>query len=149
MKIIPFEKCRDSLEIIECDCGYHMGVDVTFIDAEGHFKVPCPTCKRIIDTEILDTQNMDAVDAANFYTPKLFVYRVKNTEEGRGIVIAKNDFVATQQIIRFANKDSLAELESCDVEIECIDTYREGVINYNMFTKSKQVLFEKEEKKRG
>lgn len=48
MKLIPLSKCE--IDIIECDCGYHMGVDATFLDQVGDFKTKCPSCSLIIDT---------------------------------------------------------------------------------------------------
>lgn len=41
------------LEVIECDCGYHMGIDATFLDQVGDFKTKCPSCNAEIDTHIL------------------------------------------------------------------------------------------------
>jgi hypothetical protein len=41
------------LEIIECDCGFHMGLDATFIDQVKDFKINCPSCKTVIDTAVL------------------------------------------------------------------------------------------------
>jgi hypothetical protein len=38
------------LEVIECDCGYHMGIDATFLDQVGDFETTCPACNCIIDT---------------------------------------------------------------------------------------------------
>jgi len=42
--------CKVELEIIECDCGYHMGIDATFLDQVEDFITTCPACKAIIDT---------------------------------------------------------------------------------------------------
>ena len=41
------------LEVGECDCGYHFGVDATYLDQVGDFKFKCPSCRREIDTAIL------------------------------------------------------------------------------------------------
>jgi hypothetical protein len=38
------------LEVIECDCGYHMGVDYTYLDQVGDFVTICPSCGVSIDT---------------------------------------------------------------------------------------------------
>jgi hypothetical protein len=39
------------LEIIECDCGFHLGIDATWldqsIDAYG-YEINCPACNTII-----------------------------------------------------------------------------------------------------
>lgn len=42
-----------TLEVIECDCGLHIGVDATFLDQLGDMKFDCPSCKRPIDTAIV------------------------------------------------------------------------------------------------
>lgn len=41
------------LEVVECDCGYHMGIDATFLVEVGDLKIPCPSCGAIIDTEVV------------------------------------------------------------------------------------------------
>ena len=41
-----------SLEVGECDCGYHFGVDATYLLQVGDFRFPCPSCKTIIDTAV-------------------------------------------------------------------------------------------------
>jgi len=41
------------LEVVECDCGYHMGIDSTYLDQVGDFKTKCPSCKAIIDTAVV------------------------------------------------------------------------------------------------
>jgi len=38
------------LEVIECVCGYHMGIDATFLDQVKDFVAKCPSCKREIRT---------------------------------------------------------------------------------------------------
>jgi hypothetical protein len=39
------------LEVIECDCQFHIGIDGTFIDQVGDVKIKCPSCGAIIDTD--------------------------------------------------------------------------------------------------
>lgn len=41
------------LEVIECDCGYHMGIDATYLDQVGDFTAKCPNCEQIIDTKVV------------------------------------------------------------------------------------------------
>lgn len=41
------------LEVGECDCGYHFGVDATFLVDVGDFKFACPSCGKEIDTATL------------------------------------------------------------------------------------------------
>lgn len=45
------------LEVGECDCGYHFGVDATFLDGMGDFYFECPSCGLAIST--LDLFNSD------------------------------------------------------------------------------------------
>ena len=39
-----------SFEVIECDCGYHMGIDATYLDQVGDFIITCPACSIDLDT---------------------------------------------------------------------------------------------------
>jgi len=38
------------LEVGECDCGYHFGVDATYLLQVGDMKFTCPSCGTLIDT---------------------------------------------------------------------------------------------------
>ena len=49
MKSIETEQY--TLEVIQCDCGYHMGIDATFIKQVNDFVTVCPSCSAVIDTE--------------------------------------------------------------------------------------------------
>lgn len=44
------ENDQVDLEIGECDCGYHFGVDATFLEHVTDFIFECPSCGRKIDT---------------------------------------------------------------------------------------------------
>jgi len=55
MKIVPYEKTE--MCIIECDCGFHIGLDSTFMLQERDFTLPCPACGKLIDTR--DIENME------------------------------------------------------------------------------------------
>lgn len=44
------ESDQVQLEVIECDCGYHMGIDATYLDQVGDFVTDCPSCHLRIDT---------------------------------------------------------------------------------------------------
>ncbi len=39
-----------ALEVIECDCGFHLGIDATYLDQVGDFKINCPACGIAIDS---------------------------------------------------------------------------------------------------
>ena len=41
------------LEVIECDCGYHMGIDATYLLQVGEVVVDCPSCGIEIDTRFV------------------------------------------------------------------------------------------------
>jgi len=36
------------LEVVECDCGFHMGIDATYLDQVGGVRTICPACKKVI-----------------------------------------------------------------------------------------------------
>lgn len=44
------ENDQVQLEIGVCDCGYHFGIDATFLDQVTDFIFECPACGRKIDT---------------------------------------------------------------------------------------------------
>jgi hypothetical protein len=39
-----------SLEVFECNCGFHLGIDATYLEAVDDVEIPCPNCKEIINT---------------------------------------------------------------------------------------------------
>jgi len=41
------------LEVVECDCGYHMGIDATYLTQVGEVKIRCPSCGVEIDTNLV------------------------------------------------------------------------------------------------
>lgn len=45
------------LEVIECNCGFHLGVDATYLDQVDSIVVNCPSCKEIINFWEEDTDN--------------------------------------------------------------------------------------------
>ena len=59
MKRKSLQECE--IEVIECDCGYHMGLDSSFLEQVGHFITKCPSCGEEINTEILDSQAIDFI----------------------------------------------------------------------------------------
>ena len=50
------ENDQVQLEVIECDCGFHLGIDATWLEqssnAEG-FELNCPACNKIIPVDKL------------------------------------------------------------------------------------------------
>ena len=47
------------MEVIECDCGYHMGVDASYIMQVGDFVTICPSCKSTISTKKILNEDED------------------------------------------------------------------------------------------
>lgn len=43
------EKCV--LEVWECGCGFHLGLDASYLDQIGDLEVPCPNCGNMVKTE--------------------------------------------------------------------------------------------------
>ena len=51
---------QGQLEMGECDCGYHFGVDATYLDQVEDFKFPCPSCKAEIDTAVYFPEDLNS-----------------------------------------------------------------------------------------
>lgn len=116
-----------SLEIGECDCGYHFGVDATFLDQVTDFTFQCPSCERWIDTgEIFPL--IDLPDRAGTSLPE--ACECDNTHEQNGTVCRwcwahgrrKPDDPPVREPVRIA-EDAASEQEKimartgCNVEI--------------------------------
>ena len=41
------------LEVVECDCGYHLGIDATYLLQVEDFITKCPACNVEIDTSVV------------------------------------------------------------------------------------------------
>ena len=56
IKIGEVETDRFVLEVIECGrCGYHIGVDSSYLDQVGDINIKCPGCDDELDTsEMVD-----------------------------------------------------------------------------------------------
>lgn len=42
-----------SLCVFECDCGFHIGLDFTYLDQVKDISVRCPACGLWIDTALI------------------------------------------------------------------------------------------------
>jgi hypothetical protein len=42
---------RVELEVYECECGFHIGIDASYLDQVGDVKIVCPSCKKAIQNE--------------------------------------------------------------------------------------------------
>ena len=49
-RIGDIENSRYSLTIYECGCGFHIGLDNTYMDQIGEILMECPACKTVFDT---------------------------------------------------------------------------------------------------
>lgn len=49
------ETDKFSLEVIECDCGFHLGIDSTFLEQVGSVQIKCPSCNKLIQVEDYDS----------------------------------------------------------------------------------------------
>ena len=52
--IDEIETDKYTLAVFECDCGFHLGLDMTYLDAVDNIKIACPNCEEILDTEEFD-----------------------------------------------------------------------------------------------
>jgi len=44
------ETSEYALCVFECNCGFHIGLDFTYLDQINELMVECPVCKEIINT---------------------------------------------------------------------------------------------------
>lgn len=49
-RLNSIETDQYSLEVYECQCGFHIGLDFTYIDQIGDICVFCPNCAESICT---------------------------------------------------------------------------------------------------
>ena len=40
-----------SLEVYECECGFHLGVDATYLDQVGDVVISCPSCSQYLHSD--------------------------------------------------------------------------------------------------
>ena len=52
-RLESIENEQVSLEVIECSCGFHLGIDATYLEQKGDFTLVCPSCSNIINTAIV------------------------------------------------------------------------------------------------
>lgn len=43
-----------SLCVFECGCGFHIGLDASYLDQVNDIVLPCPNCDTILDTSIFN-----------------------------------------------------------------------------------------------
>jgi hypothetical protein len=75
MKMLkPVETDQYSLEVIECNCGYHMGLDSTFLEQVGEIITICPSCGIQIETARVDAELMKDTEWVNKLKKDGYVY---------------------------------------------------------------------------
>jgi hypothetical protein len=54
-QLLSIETMQYSLEVVECDCGFHLGIDATWLDQNdtAFVNVECPACSRAIPIDEL------------------------------------------------------------------------------------------------
>jgi len=50
IKLPDIENNKVQLCVYECACGFHIGLDFTYIDQCEDIVIACPSCRRILDT---------------------------------------------------------------------------------------------------
>jgi hypothetical protein len=48
--IASIETDKISLEVFECRCGFHLGLDASFLDQVKELTIKCPSCTGTINT---------------------------------------------------------------------------------------------------
>jgi hypothetical protein len=51
--IESIETTKVQLEVIECDCGFHLGLDATYLDQVDEIIITCPSCKAELSSAII------------------------------------------------------------------------------------------------
>jgi hypothetical protein len=49
---------RFSIDVFECQCGFHIGLDSTFLDQVGCINIPCPSCHENIFVPAYDESGL-------------------------------------------------------------------------------------------
>ncbi len=50
-KLNDIETDQIQLEVYECDCGFHIGLDYSYMEQVKEIKIKCPSCGKEINTE--------------------------------------------------------------------------------------------------
>lgn len=51
MKIGEVETEKFALEVWECECGFHIGIDISYLEQVGPLTVRCPACRALLSIE--------------------------------------------------------------------------------------------------
>lgn len=61
-RIGEIETERYTLTIYECECGFHIGLDNTYMDQVEGILIVCPACGEDIDTDFIDDIEQEDID---------------------------------------------------------------------------------------
>jgi len=62
-RLKSIENDQVQLEVVECDCGYHFGIDATYLDQVVDFRLECPACgMRVMTSEVCPEDPEDSED---------------------------------------------------------------------------------------
>jgi len=53
-RLAPAISEQYELDVIECRCGFHIGLDISYIDQVDEIRITCPSCAHIISTDFDD-----------------------------------------------------------------------------------------------
>lgn len=69
--LLPSEHQKTELEIVECRCGFHLGLDATYLDQVGDVVVLCPSCDTVLDTSKMETPSDTIETGEKVYIPSI------------------------------------------------------------------------------
>jgi len=49
--IMDIDDEKYSMSIFQCECGFHLGLDFTYLDQCGDIQIKCPSCGEVFDTD--------------------------------------------------------------------------------------------------
>ena len=56
-KLIDVDQHGYILDVWECECGFHIGIDSTYLEQVAGVAIPCPSCTRIIEVASYEKEN--------------------------------------------------------------------------------------------
>ena len=93
MKRLQSAKTDDvDLEVIECDCGFHIGVDVSYLLQVGDVKIQCPSCDIIVDTSVVCPEVAKTLDEHYFLNEEDAVDAIEEVLRGSDMEFIHNIF---------------------------------------------------------
>jgi len=83
-RLTPVETDEYQLDVIECDCGMHIGLDFSYIDQIGDISTECPNCKKTIssDDSLLEKKSKMNIVRCKNCNQLFWMHLRKNIETG-------------------------------------------------------------------